>query len=125
MKKNTVLTAIVVMITFFLTFQSSMLADEVSHTIRSDPFTGSCSEFLDHIDSTGVTDPEGNEKPGGLGVTNFTSIKHKSTIQKSAASVDIFRNKGDRFFCPCNDTYYQDIGKCIAECRTSLGCFTN
>jgi hypothetical protein len=28
------------------------------------------------------------------------------------------------FYCPCNQTYFSDIGVCNANCHVSLGCFT-
>ena len=97
----------------------------VSYKVESNSYSGNCSEFLDYIDSSGVIDLDGNQQPEKFGVTNIKSLTHNSTIRKSSAPIQVREKKGNQFLCPCNNTYYSDIGVCNAHCRVTLGCFTN
>lgn len=91
----------------------------VSHSVTvfaQNDFRGSCTEFNDYRQTTGVTDVEGATHPGYSGWTH-AKVTFSFTYQYS-----IERPKG-KLYCACNKKAYEDIRTCQRECKVTLGCF--
>lgn len=83
---------------------------------QKQPFSGTCEELATYIQDEGVTDSTGKNHPTYVGWTYsyFSYSNGDYTPKKTLKTI---------LFCNCNDRYYDDIKKCIKECKTSLGCF--
>lgn len=77
---------------------------------------GTCDDVNTHMENHGVTDVTGKAHRGYTGWTHAEiSFTYQYEYSKTTKTI---------IYCNCNKTYYDDVQKCLQECRAGLGCFT-
>ena len=82
---------------------------------------GSCEEFHEYTGNHGVTDSKGTNHPGFSGWTD-DQLRYTHSVSSTSSTTKTVRVT--KYKCPCNNTLYDRLDDCIANCKVTLGCFT-